>query len=45
VKETGWAGMYKGWQAYYALSFKPSIQYAVFEQFKAFILGGRYLIN
>ena len=34
-------GMYKGWQAYFALSFKPSIQYAVFEQFKTFILSGR----
>jgi len=41
LKETGISGMYKGWQAYYALSFKPSIQYAVFEQFKAFFLGGR----
>jgi hypothetical protein len=40
IKETGVAGFYKGWQAYFGLAWKPAIQYAVFEQAKAFCLRG-----
>ena len=40
LKETGLNGFYKGWQAYFGLAFKPAIQYAVFEQVKAYLLKG-----
>jgi hypothetical protein len=38
VQETGVAGFYKGWQAYFGLAWKPAIQYAVFEQTKQYLL-------
>jgi len=41
LSDKGWAGMYKGIQAYTVLCLKPAIQYTVFEQVKAVALAGR----
>jgi adenine nucleotide transporter 17 len=45
LSEKGWAGLYKGWQTYYVLCFKPALQYTVFEQVKTMVLQQRRLFQ
>uniref|UniRef100_A0A7S1XZ49 Uncharacterized protein n=2 Tax=Phaeomonas parva TaxID=124430 RepID=A0A7S1XZ49_9STRA len=41
LAESGYKGLYRGWEAYLFLCWRPAVQYAIYDQLKALLLKAK----